>query len=366
MNVTVIFTYEVSLNDWEKTGIIDKELKLYRELVNKYNHSFTFITFGDEKDDQLKEDNFKIVPIYSFIKKSNSKYVRFLKSFLIPFVLKKHFKESAIIKTNQLHGSWIAIIAKLIYKKKLIIRTGYDPIEFSKLNNKSWLIIFFYRIQKILSLFFSDLYLVSNVLDMNRVTFLKRKVLIRKNWVDKISTNEFFESRNNNTLLSIGRLEQQKNYLGMLENLSGKYELLIYGTGSLEKDILKKSEQKKVPTKIFHNISNELLFQVLEKHVFYINYSKFEGSSKSLLEALAAGCIVLALNNPNNKEIIKNGENGYLIDESTNIDEFITNLKKNQEELIKISQNAIKYITEHHLLKNILINENKNYTDLAK
>ena len=62
--------------------------------------------------------------------------MRFLRFFLIPFKLKKEIVDGDVLKTNQLFGSWIAILSKLKYEKPLIVRTGYDLYSFSKMNRK--------------------------------------------------------------------------------------------------------------------------------------------------------------------------------------------------------------------------------------
>ena len=58
-------------------------------------------------------------------------------------------------------GSWIAIILKFIIKKPLIVRTGYDLLEFSIKENKSLLKITYYLLTYF-SLFFCDKYFVSS------------------------------------------------------------------------------------------------------------------------------------------------------------------------------------------------------------
>ena len=66
MNVALFFTYDMSLKKWDETGLIEREILYYNQLVDKYPINFTFVTFGDEEDfkyqDKLK--NIKIIPIY--------------------------------------------------------------------------------------------------------------------------------------------------------------------------------------------------------------------------------------------------------------------------------------------------------------
>ena len=74
-----------------------------------------------------------------------------------------------MIKTNQLMGSWIAIMLKLIFAKPLIVRTGYDLFRLIY-EKKSLIKKIFYYILTQFSILFSDLYLVTSRTDKD---FLK-------------------------------------------------------------------------------------------------------------------------------------------------------------------------------------------------
>ena len=173
MHVVLFFTYDISLNDWKTSGILDRELRIYEELEKNENFKFTFITYGDIKDSKIiSNPNINVIPIYSIFKRSKNSLVRFIKSFVFPFYLKNNLEEFDVIKTNQLHGSWIAIILKYLTKKKLYIRTGFDFYTFSIKKDASFSKkLFFYLLTKI-SLNKSDVYSVTSITDKN---FLEKK-----------------------------------------------------------------------------------------------------------------------------------------------------------------------------------------------
>ncbi len=90
MHVVLFFTYDISLNDWKTSGILDRELRIYEELEKNENFKFTFITYGDIKDSKIiSNPNINVIPIYSIFKRSKNSLVRFIKSFVFPFYLKK-------------------------------------------------------------------------------------------------------------------------------------------------------------------------------------------------------------------------------------------------------------------------------------
>ena len=70
-HLMVFFTYGNSLHTWAETGLMGRELLLYKKMI-KQGHKVTFFTYGDGSDykytDQLKDID--VVPVYRFIKKS--------------------------------------------------------------------------------------------------------------------------------------------------------------------------------------------------------------------------------------------------------------------------------------------------------
>ena len=66
--------------------------------------------------------------------------------------------------------------------------------------------------------------------------------------------------------------------------------------------------------------------------MFYISLSTHEGNSKTILEAMASGCIVIASDIPNNREFIVDNTNGLLVDlEKNDLLALLNNLSKDEE-----------------------------------
>ena len=53
---------------------------------------------------------------------------------------------------------------------------------------------------------------------------------------------------------------------------------------------------------------------ILNQYRYFISSSLFEGNPKAILEAMASGCVVIAVDIPNNAEVIKNNKTGLLYD----------------------------------------------------
>ena len=140
MHIILFFTFDISLKNWLESGLLDREILIYKKLVEK-GINVTFVTFGDESDKLLiPKTNINIIPAYTLMNYSRYKIVRIVKSLMIPFKINNEIQQASVLKTNQLLGSWVPLIAKLLYKKPLYIRTGYDPLIFAIKNRKSCLI----------------------------------------------------------------------------------------------------------------------------------------------------------------------------------------------------------------------------------
>ena len=111
------------------------------------------------------------------------------------------------------------------------------------------------------------------------------------------------------------------------------------------------------------NINHEELILIYQKHKYFLSTSEFEGNPKTILEALANGCIVFAKNNENIAEIIRDNENGFLF---SNIDELIVAFEKeyeNEDSQLKNKDNYSEYLKKNNI---DLISEKmfKDYKDL--
>ena len=158
--------------------------------------------------------------------------------------LKKLVKESELIISNQMDGALLPAVLKIFYKKKFILRTGFSQsFLIIKLRKNNFL-------PKYLFIFMS-LYVYiyhQNILfqvNMNfpfkkrfpyfiKKTFVSQIGLIRKN----LNLQKFF--RNDNiSLISVGRLEKQKNPfdLILISKLSN-IPLTIIGDGFLKSYLL--------------------------------------------------------------------------------------------------------------------------------
>lgn len=372
MNITFLLTYGYSLKTWQTAGTIEKELKILNYLSKKFNLNYTLVTYGDDNDKDIarKYCNFNVIPIYSYVSKSDYKIVNYFKSFLIPFKITKKLQNQDIIHQHQLLGSWIAILLKIISRKPLLIRTGYDMYAFSLSENKKNYIQSLYKLLTKLSFRMSNIYTVTSNSD---AIFLKKhlninsnKLRIRPNFIE-INKFKNFDQRESNKILTVGRLEDQKNYLFLINSLGSlkNWQVDIVGSGSQKKSLEKIADRVGIKVNFFGNLEYKELEKLYQNYKFYISTSKYEGNPKTVLEAMSFGCVPILSNIPNHTEIVEHNFNGYIFDLNvSSVLEIFKNEITNSSKLEKIAQNVPRSLLKTNSFEKITELIHKDYLEI--
>jgi glycosyltransferase involved in cell wall biosynthesis len=371
MHLILFFTYGVSLKTWDKFGLIDREILLYKNLVEK-GMQITFITYGDCSDYhyQGKLSEVEIVPFYAYTKKPKLKVFALLHSLFLPFILREKIKQADILKTNQMWGSWVALFSKLLYRKKMIVRCGYEHYRFTLLKGSR----LFYKIvvflNSLLNYKFSDVIIATSNKDKNFIirTFniKKNKINVFMNFIDIDAFRNFNEEKKNKKLLFVGRLTKQKNIFTLLDAVSQtSCELDIIGDGELCSEIANYIKEKRIKAKLLGPLPNSELPKFYNRYPVYILPSFYEGNPKTLLEAMLCGSAVIATNVEGIREIIEHRVNGLLCEPTIDsIREAIQELMSDPQLRSRLGIAARGYIENHCNLNSIVDSEYRIYEKL--
>lgn len=371
MTVLYIFTFGYSLKTWQLSGTLDKELEVFNKINKKFNTNFILLTYGNNDDLTINvaNKNLKIVPIFKNKSIPKNKFVLLILSIIYVVKNRKLFKNVEIIQQNQLNGSWLALITKIFYKKPYILRTGYDTYRFSTYEKKSFLKKLGFLFLTNLNFAFSDLITVTSNSDyvFSKKYFIKpNKIEIRPNWIIKrdIATQS---ERSFHKILSVGRLEDQKNYSKIINEFSNtEFEIDIVGTGKNLNSLQKLANEKGAKINFLGNIKNNDLNFLYPKYTFYISTSLFEGNPKTVLEAMSHGCVVLISNIDNHKELVQNCENGFLIDLSDNFYKKLKKIIESKVDFNIISLNASEFVFQNNNIEKLIDATHDDYLYLLK
>ena len=371
MTVLYIFTFGYSLKTWQLSGTLDKELEVFKKIIKKFNTNFVLLTYGNNDDLTLNvaSKNLKIIPIFKNKSIPKNKFVLLILSIIYVVKNRKLFKNVEIIQQNQLNGSWLALITKIFYKKPYILRTGYDTYRFSIYEKKSILKRLGFLFLTNLNFAFSDLITVTSNSDyiFSKNYFIKpKKIEVRPNWIIKrdIATQS---ERSFHKILSVGRLEDQKNYSKIINEFSNtEFEIDIVGTGNNLNSLRKLAKEKGAKVNFLGNRKNNDLNYLYPKYTFYISTSLFEGNPKTVLEAMSHGCVVLISNIDNHKELVLNSENGFLIDLSENFYKKLKKIIESKIDFNKVSLNASEFVFQNNNIEKLIDATHDDYLYLLK
>jgi len=361
--LALFFTAGVSLKTWHDIGMIDREVAVYNELSKYFKHLY-FFTYGDNDDLKFQHyltENITIVP-------SRYTFNLLLYSFMLPFIHCKILKNIDIFKTNQMLGSWSAVIAKILYRKKLVARTGYTWSIFHSVENpKNRKILMVKNVER-LAYRTCDAAITSSEGDFNYIeqNYHPRRHTLIYNYVETEVFKPLNRIKQKGSICFIGRLQDIKNLVALLEALKGlPYTLDIIGNGQQEEELKRFTINNKVKANFLGNIPNHKLPEILSTHELFVLPSLLEGMPKTLLEAMACGLPVIGTNVEGIKEVIKHGENGILCDtDSGSIRKAITSVMEDEGLRKRLGKNARKTIEKGFSLEKLVDKELELYTQL--
>jgi glycosyltransferase involved in cell wall biosynthesis len=366
MNLILFFSYGVSLKTWHETGLLDREALFYKRILEE-DINVKFLTYGNDLDYQYKNElgNIKITPFYSFANKPSKKYLRLVHALLLPIILRKEIKNADSLKTNQMSGSWVAVLSKLLFRKKLIVRCGFEWYRFiQRQSNSIFRKLIIYIIEWI-SYHFADGIILAAEDDKD---FVNKRFMIRTNEKVKVIPNYieveifkpmFGEKKKNNHLLFIGRLTKQKNLFNLLKAIEkSKYTLHIIGDGELKKELEAFCTQHQININFLGQFPNNEIPKIINQYEVFILPSYYEGNPKTLLEAMSCGLSVIGTEVEGIKNIIEHKVNGYLCQtDSVSIRAAIDKVMSDAPLRIAIGQAARQYIIKFCSLDIVLKKE---------
>lgn len=366
MKLALFFTRDVSLELWVDTGLFDREKLLYeRHLDLGHLEKVYWLTYGKKDAElakQLKSSN-RLHPDIEVLPMSClcfGKWGRLLYSFLMPLIHRRRLKSVDIFKTNQMDGSWSAVIAKWLYHKPLIARTGYTASLFAEKQTNAKSKRNYERMERF-AYRHADIAVVASHRDRQYICskhhISPEKIEVLHNYINTVIFCPTDCEKYTNRIIFVGRLQPQKNLFNLIEAVSdNNLTLDIYGNGELYDELLAQAKKLNAKINFMGVIGNDQLPGVLNRYRYYILPSFYEGMPKTLLEAMACGLVCIGTDVDGINEIIEDGVNGYLA-KGTKPEAIVEAIKKAmqlphhsvaEEGLRKIKDNfSLETIVEH-------------------
>ncbi|MFX1257028.1 MAG: glycosyltransferase family 4 protein [Promethearchaeota archaeon] len=378
MNLLLTFTTNTSLKEWNRGGIFDREILIYKELA-KRGIDVTFLTYGNKTDLEFsnKLEKINVHPINT---KRGLNKRSFLNIVLYPFFHFKFFKRFDLIKTNQMDGSWITWFLKVLFRKKLIIRCGFaeykTKLTYFKNKSKtlnSFFEKFFAFVIEWISYRIADYIIMTNHYEkdfiINNFKIKPEKIGVLPNYIDINLFRPIHTKKKDKTILYVGNLNHHKNLDNLIESFTylNDFKLDIIGWGELKAYLNKKIKKLKLDSKIrfLGVIPNSKLPDIINQYNIFILPSFTEGNPKTLLEAMSCGLACIGSNIRGINQIIKHRVNGFLCNlDSKSIANAIKEVYQDPVLREKIGKNGRQYIVKNCSLDTIVEKEWKIYKSI--
>jgi glycosyltransferase involved in cell wall biosynthesis len=376
VNLALFFTCGVSLKTWIDTGLFDREKQLYEEHLRRgHFKKIYWLTYGTDDAaiaSELKaagrlHQDIVVLPMPRFLP---GHWGCLLYSFLMPLLRRRWLKSADIFKTNQMDGSWSAVIAKWLYHKPLIVRTGYTASLFAERQtnveskrNYEKMERFAYR--------HADIGIVASHRDKQYICSKYHvppaKIEVLHNYVNTAVFHPADCEKYENRIIFVGRLQPQKNLFNLIEAVSdNNLTLDIYGNGELYDELLAHAKKLNAKVNFMGVVPNNELPDIFNRYRYYILPSFYEGMPKTLLEAMACGLVCIGTNVEGINEIIDDGVNGYLAKGTTPqvLAETINRALQLPDD--RITQEAVRRIRDGFSLQTVAEQESGIIAGLGK
>lgn len=272
-----------------------------------------------------------------------------------------------LLVLNSANGPF-GIITKLCNIKTCI---NVDGLEWLRPKWNGIGSVYFKIASKLATIFYDEI--VTDSYEMqkiyNKLFHSKSTVIAYGPNILKSSNFDFLKKINlkkNNYYLVVGRLIPDNNadliIKGFLKSNSSKKLVIVGGLPYKDKyvDHVKSFSSEKIIFTDYINDSNHLNQLFINSYV-YLHGHEYGGTNPTMVNALACGCSILALNTPFSQEMLINGKYGVFFKKNIDsISEKIDWCENNSDFIFKMKKESPKGIKSRYEWNNIV----KNYEDL--
>lgn len=270
-----------TLENWQKNGMLERELQLYRDLSALRSERLMIFSYGNYSEEtKLVNESESVISMNKFLYKLRPRRLRNIIHLFLSY-FKIFTLQISAFQTNQLSGALNALILAKCTSSKMVIRMGYYYTHFqgSTINHIPIFLerILFNQASKIITTNPKAKQYIKNKYSINNIHYIPNFI------------SEHFKIMNIPVIydfIYVGRFKPAKGsvfFENMVSKFTTKKFLLITNTTSLN---------------YLTNFANlEILNYVPNKNIAtYLNQSKYivamtnrEGCPKSALEAVACG-----------------------------------------------------------------------------
>lgn len=309
MDLTLFFTEGASLQTWQDTGTLQRELALYKRLAEQ-DVEVSLVTYGGGDESRLLGSSKMRV-----LSNEHNLPLNWYKKILTSFP-----PHGSVFKSNQVLGAQTAMQAARRASAKFIARCGY-LLSMNEANSKGKNSQEAQHARNLEAHIFlgADRVVVTTELMSEEVQsnygIHRNKITVIPNYVEteRFTLKTDFDAKGKAKIGIVGRLAPEKNLSMLFEACSGlDAQLAIVGNGPLRSELETLARKFKLDITFLGRIDNDELPELLRSWDLFAAPSFYEGHPKALIEAMASGLPVVGANVRGIREIIQDGVNGLI------------------------------------------------------
>lgn len=372
ISVCLFFTFGMNLRRWDEAGILDREVCFYKKLV-EHGVDVTFFTYGDESErgyaDRLP--GIKIIPAWSKGPTPKGRLATLAASLAIPWIWKHELAQHQILKTNQMWGAWIPLLAQYLTSRPVLLRCGYEAYKNVTKGQAPalmrfatyWLSRWAYgSADKVAFTYHGAANFAGTIFGPS-----PDKVVIQPNYVDIERFSPCSQDmRHPERALFVGRVEKEKNLSCLIKAMSKiGLGLDIVGAGSLVAPLKALAKSLGVDVRFLGIVPYGELSKIMVQYPVLVLPSCYENHPKVLLEAMSCGMAVVGTDVDGIREMIDNGENGLLCEPSAeNLANCIERIMQDKKLRERLGSAARSFVVKNFSLHSIVKKEIEIYRQI--
>lgn len=356
IRLVLFLSRATSLQRWDRLGILERELKYYRELSRSLA-GVSVVTPGGSPELQFSNQLGRI----DLLVNRRSLPPNFF-SLVAPIQHRTALRSASILKSNQLDGAWTAVMAGQLHRKPVIVRAGYLWSVFVRSSQgsglKTWMIQCLERftLKNSTAIFATTESLRARL--TSELSIPGKRIHVIPNYVD----TELFKPQASRRpkygrIGFIGRLHPQKNLkelLGAVSKIPG-CSLVVAGEGDQRPELEKLANEYQVEVEFTGILQHSQLPELINSCQIFILPSLYEGHPKALLEAMACGLPVIGTNVNGIKELVVHKQTGLICGtDKESIRASIQELLAEPDDQQRLGTNARSYVIENFSLTRVL------------
>ena len=357
-HLVLFFTRGVSLRTWSMMGMLDREIAIYKRLLQR-DFQVSFVTYGGPSDLAYTDEMQGIRILCNETNLPPASYENSLCS-----LHEDTLSQCDVIKTNQIYGADLALHACQVFQKPLIARCGYmwskNAAREHGVNSEA--AIYARDVEKLVFGAANRVVVTTSGMQsdvVQRIPEAASKITVIPNYVDTSVFQPYPNLRDESELIFVGRIAPEKNLTAVLEAVKPlQVRLRIIGEGKIRPELQQRFASLDGRVIWEGNVPNSVLSRYLNSAGLFVLPSFYEGHPKALIEAMACGLPVIGADSPGIRELIRHGETGYLCAaQPSAIRHAIEELVADPALRARMGYNARQYVLTNYSLDRILKSE---------